>query len=269
MPAPIRASSARPLDGQRIVVTRAAETAGAGGGELTRRLADAGAEVISFAATRIERLDAAPLRDAIARIGEYGWVLFTSQNAVRIFLDELRAAGLGAGALAGLRVAAVGPATAAALGEAGITVAVEPERFTAEGLLEALARREDVRGARVLYATAQGARDVLPRGLAGLGAMVDRVAMYRSVPNDDAPGAEELRLRLERGEIALVVYAAGSAVDAFVTLLGLDAARRAPAASIGPATTEAALRAGLEVAVEAPESTIPGLAAAIVRRLGR
>jgi uroporphyrinogen III methyltransferase/synthase len=251
----------RPLFGRRIVVTRARSQAAS----LAERLAVVGAEVIEMPATRIEALDPAPLRKVIARLSDYEWVIFTSQNGVRIVWDELRAGGRDARALAGLKIAAVGPATAEALLDRGLAVDVVPPsgRFVAEGLLDALRDRLDVRGARVLYAAAEGARETLPDGLEELGATVDHVAIYRSVP--DGTGAARLRERLLDGDADLVSFTSASAVNAFVAAVGDDAARRVPTASIGPITSAAARDAGLDVDVEATESTIPGLVAAIVR----
>jgi uroporphyrinogen III methyltransferase / synthase len=248
----------RPLFGKRIVVTRARSQAAS----LSDRLAAAGATVIEMPATRIEPLDAAPLRDALSRLDEFGWIAFTSQNAVRLFWDALRESGRDARALSGAKLAAVGPATADALLARGLAVDVAPDRFVAEALLDALRGRRDVARARVLYATADGARDTLQLGLEELGATVERIDLYRSVL--DGAGAEELEHRLTAGGADLVTFTSASSVTNFVDAVGLDAARRAPAASIGPITSEAARAAGLDVAVEAIESTIPGLAAAIV-----
>jgi uroporphyrinogen III methyltransferase/synthase len=118
-----------------------------------------------------------------------------------------------------------------------------------------------VRGVRVLYAAAEGARETLEDGLQELGAIVDRIVTYRSAP--DGSGADALRARLETGEVDLITFTSGSSVKNFIAAVGEDAAKRAPAASIGPVTTAAAREAGLDVVVEASESTIPGLVAAI------
>src|SRR4029077_10630695 len=120
-------------------------------------------------ATQIARLDPAPLRAAIAVISDYDWLIFTSQNAISIFWEQLLGEGKDARALAGLKVAAVGPATAGALLEHGIAVDVIPNRFVAEGLLENLQAREDVSGKRVLYISAERAREVLAQGLKEIG----------------------------------------------------------------------------------------------------
>ncbi|MFL5575915.1 MAG: uroporphyrinogen-III C-methyltransferase [Gemmatimonadaceae bacterium] len=249
----------RPLFGRRVLVTRARARAGS----LAERLRALGADVTEAPATRIEPLDQAPLRRAVARLADYQWAVFTSQNAVTLFWEALRAEGRDARALAGVTVCAVGPATGEALLARGIAVDVVPRRFVAEGLLEALDGRGDLQAARVLYTTAQGARDVLPEGLAALGADVDVVRAYRSVP--DAEGAATLRAALERGEVDLVTLTSASAVHAYVDAVGAALAGRAPAASIGPITSEAARSAGLAVAAEAEESTIPGLVEAVLR----
>jgi uroporphyrinogen III methyltransferase/synthase len=243
----------RPLFGKRIVVTRARSQSAS----LTERLATAGSEVIEMPATRIEPLNEQLLNDVVARLSSYDWVIFTSQNAVRIFWDALRGAGLDARALAGVRVAVVGPATAAALLDHGLAVDVAPQRFVAESLLDELRARRDMHGSRVLYACAEGARNVLPDGLEELGAEVDRVMIYRSAP--DGEGASALRQRVIEGGADLVTFTSASAVQAFAAAVGIDVATRLPAACIGPITTGAARAAGFDVVLEASESTIGGL----------
>jgi uroporphyrinogen III methyltransferase/synthase len=247
----------RPLFGRRILVTRPAR-----GSALAARLTVLGADVLELPATTLERLDPEPLREALQWLDDYQWIVFTSQNAVGYFWEELRASGRDARALAGARLAAVGPATSAALLAHGLAVDVQAERFVAEGVLEALAGRDDVAGARVLYVTAEGARPVLRDGLEELGAIVESVALYRSVPNTTA--AAPLRDAVERDEVDLVTFTSASTVRAFVEAVGAELARRVPAASIGPATSEAARAAGLEVRVEAAEHDLDGLVAAVV-----
>jgi uroporphyrinogen III methyltransferase/synthase len=247
----------RPLFGKRIVVTRAAAQAA----PLSERLRELGADVIEMPATRIARLDLAPLRDAISRLDEYQWLVFTSQNAVAIFWEQMLGAGLDARALAGLKISAVGPATAGALLEHGVVVDVVPERFVAESLLEKLADRNDIRGASVLYVTADGAREVLPLGLEDLGASVSVIPAYRSI--NDAAGASRLVAALESGNVDLVTFTSASGVRGYVEAVGEELARRAPAASMGPVTTEAVTTAGIELRCEAKISTIDGLVDAI------
>jgi len=142
---------------------------------------------------------------------------------------------------------------------------VVPARFVAEGLLDALGRRDDVRGARFLHIAAADARDVLAAGLDRLGAVVDTIVAYRSVP--DVDGARAAADALARGEVDYVAYASGGAVKAFVDAVGAVASKGA-AACIGPITAAAARDAGLRVAVESATSTTAALADAIVADWG-
>ena len=249
----------RPLFGWRILVTRAQSPAST----LAAQLAEAGAEVVELPATRIEALDPGRVRGAIAHLEAYDWIAFTSQKGVELFWDVLRGSGLDARALAALRVIAVGPATAGALLDRGIAADLTPERFVAEGLLEALAQRADVPRTRVLYVAAEGARDVLPNGLNALGARVDIVPLYRSVA--DAASNEAMRgFVLGRDERSLVTFTSASAVHALFAAVGKEACAGVPAATIGPATSAAAREAGFDVCVEASRSTIPNLVEEIV-----
>lgn len=249
----------RPLHGWRILVTRAQVPSSTLGEQLTT----AGAEVVEVSSIAIEPLDPGRARGAIAHLDAYQWIVFTSQNAVDLFWKLLREQELDARALAGLRVAAVGPATAGALASHGLVPDVTPGRFVAEGMLDALHSRDDVRGARVLYVAAEGARDVLPNGLRALGASVDVVPLYRSVP--DPGSAEAMRaFAREASAMSLIAVTSASAVRAFVNAAG-ETARDVAVASIGPVTSAAAREAGLEVAVEAATSTMPGLVAAIIQ----
>jgi uroporphyrinogen III methyltransferase/synthase len=249
----------RPLFGKRIVVTRATQQAPI----LSEKLRELGAEVIEMPATQIARLDLAPLRAAIDTISDQDWLIFTSQNGVAIFWEQLLGRGKDSRALAGLKIAAVGPATAGALLEHGIAVDVIPQRFVAEGLLEIMRARDDVAGSKVLYVTAEGARDLLPAGLREIGANLTVIEAYRSIP--DGAGVEKLARAIEAGKVDLATFTSGSAVRGYVDAVGEELALEVPAASIGPQTSEALREVGIEVKVEAEESTIDGLVATVLR----
>ena len=249
----------RPLFGKRIVVTRATQQAPI----LSEKLRELGADAIEMPATQIARLDLGPLRTSIDRIADYDWLIFTSQNAVAIFWEQLLGRGKDSRALAGLRIAAVGPATAGALLEHGITVDVIPQRFVAEGLLEMLGERGDVSGSQVLYITAEGARDVLPAGLREMGAELAIIEAYRTIP--DGEGAATLARAIEAGKVDLATFTSASAVRGYIDAVGEDLALKVPAASIGPQTSDALREAGIEVEAEAKESTIDGLVSAVLR----
>ena len=251
-----------PLFDKRIVVTRASAQAGG----LRAALSELGAEVIEMPALRVVPLDPEPLREALDRIDEYDWVMFTSQNAVAFLWEALRVRGRDARALAGRKLACVGRATADTLLARGLAADVVPGRYVAEGVLEALEERDDVRDSRVLYIAAEGARDVLPAGLGSLGCRVDVVNVYRTA--SDGAGAGALRDALASGRVDVVTFASASAVRGFIDAVGPELARRAPALSIGPVTSEAIKEAGITLAGEAAEATIPALAAAAVALLG-
>jgi uroporphyrinogen III methyltransferase/synthase len=247
----------RPLAGARIVVTRARAQASS----LSARLRELGADVIEMPAIRVEPLDPGPLDRALAVAPGYDWMIFTSQNAVEIVWGAMRARGLDARTLGGVRIAAIGRATADALLDHGMAADVVPQRFVAESLVEALETRGDVSGRRVLLPRAADARDVLPDGLRALGAEVDVVPIYRTMM--DGEGAARVAARLTAGDVDLVTLTSSSTARYFVDAVGADAARAAPVASIGPVTSAAARALGLRVAVEAEESTIAGLIAAL------
>ena len=166
----------RPLSGVSVAVTRARAQASG----LASRLRSLGAEVVEAPAIRIS-----PLEGSLPDLRSYDLVCLTSPNGARLLLERMASAGIDARALSGARIAAIGPGTAGALREHGLIADVVPERFVAEGLVEALA---DVPVARALVARAAEARDVLPDALRERGAEVDVVALYETVaePLSDA-----------------------------------------------------------------------------------
>jgi Uroporphyrinogen-III synthase len=206
-----------PLFGRRVVVTRASAQASG----MRDALSALGAEVLELPALRIEPLDRTGLRAAVGRIAEYDWVVVTSQNAVGFLWDALYAEGKDVRALAGCRVACVGRSTSDALLARGLLADVIPQRFVAEAVLETLKARDDVRGRRVLYVAAEGARELLPDGLRQLGCTVDVIRAYRSV--SDGTGADVLRDALDAGNVDLVTFASASAVRDIVEAVGARA----------------------------------------------
>src|SRR5438132_207846 len=225
-----------------------------------------GAEVVLAPTIRIEPLaDLEPLRRALSRLADYRWTVFTSQNTVHVVLECLSAWGLSAHRFAQTRVAAIGPATADALGAAGVRVELVPAGYIAESLVDALATRDSLGGARVLIPRAATARDALPAGLEALGAQVDVIPVYRTVP---ALGdCATLRQALLAGQVDVVTFTASSIVDHFVTAVGADAARsgRFGVAAIGPVTAETARGYGMTVVVEPAQYTTAGLVEALVQ----
>lgn len=249
-----------PLAGRHILVTRAGDA----GARLAASLEELGARVTHVPLTRIEMVDREGLAWRLAA-RTHDWVIFTSANAVRAAVDAALVAAPAGGlaeALAGIQVASVGKVTAEALHDQGIAPVVVPGRFDAEALLEALAERDDVRGRRFLHPAAAGASEVLGAGLAALGAAVETVIAYASVP--DEAGAAALRRVMSLDHVDLATFLAPSAVEAWVAALGPEQAIEIPAASIGPVTTAALTQHHIRVLVEPDEATAPRLVEAIV-----
>lgn len=255
----------RPLFGRRVVTTRARAQAS----ELTGRLQALGAEVIELPTIRIfPPDDPAPLQSAVAGCpGSWEWVLFTSVNGVSAFFSELANQGKDARALAGTRVAAIGPATAKALQARGLSVDLQPTKFVAEKVLEALLASGPVAGQRILLPRAAEARDVLPNGLRRAGARVQTVAAYKTHP-ELATGQEGVLADLSAGRIDAVTFTSSSTVRNFVGLLPPDCwekvARSCVLASIGPVTSDTLRAHGGEPTVQADEHTIGGLVKALL-----
>ena len=260
----------RPLAGLRVLVTRTREQAS----ELSRALAAQGAEPVELPTIEIEQtFDAGEVEAAMRdlRTAAFGWMVFTSANAVSIFMARVSDAGLDARVFGRTRIAAIGPGTADALERHGLRADLVPERYVAEGLLEAMAPRV-MRGERVLLPRAEGARDVLVSGLEARGAAVRELRLYRAVTPAE-PRLEGLR-RLRAGEIDVVAVASSSSVRGLVELLRGTAApddggdplaplRACRIAAIGPVTAAAVREHGLEVAAEAEQHTIEGLVRAV------
>jgi uroporphyrinogen III methyltransferase/synthase len=256
----------RPLFGKRVLVTRSREQAGS----LSALLLEYGAEPVEVPVLEIappESYD--PLDGAIGRLSGYDWVVFTSANGVKAFMGRLEALGLDVRALAGPRLAAIGPATAQELRGYHLKVDLVPPEYVAEEVVAALLST-GVAGRRVLLPRADLARDLLAVELEKAGALVDNVMAYRTVPA--AGDLARLRERLSAGEIDVVTFTSSSTVRYLLAGLGDDGASlltRPLVACIGPITAKTARELGLRVDVVAAEHTIPGLVEALAERVPR
>jgi uroporphyrinogen III methyltransferase/synthase len=247
---------ARPLFGRSVVVTRAREQVSG----LRLRLEELGAEVLELPAIEIR-----PIEFTVPDLAGYEWLVFTSANGVRSFFDDgLAAAGLDARALAGVRIAVIGPGTDRALARHGLRADLVPERFVAESLLDAFPE-PDRPGARVLLARAEVARDVLPDGLAARGYDVQVLPVYRTVPATPDPTLLE---RVREGRFDAVTFTSSSTVDNFCAQVGTLPDPQPMALSIGPVTSATAVERGLRIAAEADEHTIDGLVATLLSAFG-
>jgi uroporphyrinogen III methyltransferase/synthase len=245
----------RPLFGRRIVVTRAREQAS----ELRMRLEQLGAEVIELPSIALE-----PVEFSLPALDQYDWLVFTSANGVHAFFEQgLAGAGLDSRALAGVRVAAIGPGTTDAIAARGVRADLVPPRFVAESLLAAFPD-PDRAGAKVLIARAESARDVLPDGLAARGYQVEVLPVYRTVPVE--PDAGDVA-RVRAGEVDAFTFTSSSTVKNFCDAVGSITGAQPSVISIGPVTSRTAGECGLHVDAEADPHTIDGLVAAILTTL--
>ncbi len=247
-----------PLFGRRIVVTRARHQAEAFGGTL-RAL---GADVIEIPAIEIvPPADHGPLDHAIAELGSYDWLIFTSANGVRHFTDRLDQSRQDLRALRA-RICAIGEATRGAIAALHLKVDLMGEEFVAESLVEAF-RAIDLAGKRALLPRAAVARDILPQKLRERGACVDVVEAYRTVaPESLAKQVAEVFTSGRKPD--WITFTSSSTVQNFVRAAGVDVLRDVKVASIGPVTSAAAKKAGLQISVQARVFTSDGLVAAIL-----
>jgi uroporphyrinogen III methyltransferase/synthase len=252
----------RPLWGKTVVVTRSRAQAS----RLTALLAAAGARCLEAPTLKIAPPDdEGPLNAALAGLSGFDWIIFTSANGVAAFMSRLREMGKDARALGRARIAAIGPATAQALEEHGLNADVVPDSFVAEELLAALSPHI-VPGDQVLLARAQEAREVLPEGLAQLGAQVSVAPVYQAQAPTALP--PEVAAALESGRVDVLTFTSSATVHNFAKLVGEAAfkklAQNAAVAAIGPITAATLKEYGITPQIQPEEFTIPALAAAVV-----
>jgi len=253
----------RPLWGKRIVVTRSRQQASA----FVKLLSEAGA-----ACLEVPTIELAPPDDgyraldaALSELPRYDWIIFTSPNGVQAFFPRLWESGFDARSLGGCKLAAIGTATAQALGDFRLKADLVPTDFRAEGLVAALA--PVVRpGSTVLLPRAQVAREVLPQELEKRGVLVNVVPAYKTVAPAGLP--PEAEAALGRGEVDVLTFASSSTVTNFAALVGEDRfkelGKKAVIAAIGPVTSQTLARYGLTPQIQSDPYTIPALTRAIV-----
>jgi uroporphyrinogen III methyltransferase/synthase len=252
----------RPLFGKTILVTRAREQASA----FRALLEERGARCLEFPTIEVAAPPTwEPLDRALKSIDRYQWVIFTSVNGVRFLFQRLEALGEDVRALRGIRLAAIGPKTAAALEERGLRLDLVPSEYRAEAVIDALGEAE-IRGRRFLLPRAAKARELLPEKLVEMGGEVDVVTAYETVRPSEK--AEEVRRLLREGAIHCITFTSSSTVENFIAMVGDDhlpsLLAKAVVACIGPITAETARKHDLTVEIIPDEYTIEALTAALV-----
>lgn len=248
----------KPLFGKKIVVTRTRQQSSV----MAEKLASLGARAIEFPTIEIKKAeDLSKLHTSIKRLSDYDWIVFTSQNGISIFFEELLARGKDVRALGSAKVAVIGKATEDELGNYGIKADLVPDKYVQESLLEKL-QEAGVKGKKILLPCAEEARDLLSRGLYNAGAELDRIHVYSAVK----PADIDHTLIDEVKSADMITFASSSTVRNFFEIVPEVQGKLA---SIGPVTSETIVELGHEVAVDSEIFTIPGLIEGIVDYYGK
>ncbi len=205
------------------------------------------------------------MRELVQDAHSYDWIIFTSPNGVEAFFEMFFKLYDDAREIGGAKIAAIGPATAQRVRDFHLKVDLQPEEFVAESIVREFQKQGGVENLRILLARAETARDVLPKELSKLGAIVDEAFAYRTVPETrDITGA---RQRFLDEGADLITFTSSSTVENFLAL-GLPWPKGMQIASIGPITSKTARDNGLKIDIEARQHDIAGLVQAIRKFFG-
>lgn len=248
-----------PLFGKRIAVTRTRRQAG----ELVESLRALGADAYELPTIRIEPApNKREFYELVADSHVYDWIVFTSPNGVDAFFKAFYEIFRDARDIGGARIAAIGPATAARVTAYHLQVDLQPEKYVAEAIIDALQKEVSVENLKFLLPRAEGAREALAVELTKLGAIVDEAVAYRTVPETEDVSGGIKRFREEGADF--ITFTSSSTAENFAALkLSLPAHLKT--ASIGPVTSKTMRKLGLDVDIEAPQHDIPGLVEAICK----
>lgn len=257
----------KPLFGRRIAVTRARGQAS----EFSKLLREHGAEPIEFPTIKVtspESFDA--LDEAIDNLESYDWLILTSSNGVRFFLERLKVRDRDIRDLKGIKICAIGPGTAGEIEKLAIKVDFVPTEYRAEAIVDGL-KISGIKGKNFLLPRAEEAREVLPREIRNFGGSVDVVTAYRSVtPINDR---EKMKDLLKEGKIDLITFTSSSTVRNFTEIFDGDEVtsliKGITVASIGPITAETAGNLGIKTVIMPKKYTIAALTEAIVSYFSR
>ena len=254
----------RPLFGRRVVVTRRSEQAGS----FAQRLTELGADVLEVPTIKITRpKETDAIVDALLGLNAYDWLVFTSVNGVTAFFDIFFRRFQDMRDIGGVRIAAVGPATAAKLRELHLQVDLTPDEFTGKKIAAAFAKFQSIENLKMCLLRAEVANPDLPKALEELGAIVDDIAIYKTVAETEDPAGAGAAM-LESGA-DWITFTSGSTVEHFHARFDLPKLlKKFPQmklASIGPETSKAIRALGLEPALEAKAHTTEGLLAALLK----
>lgn len=247
----------RPLFGLKVLVARPAEQASA----LAERLAELGADVLLQPAIEIsDPPDWEAVDNALSRLAQFDWLVFSSANGVRYALERLFATGRDARHLGSIKLAAIGPGTADELARYHLTADLVPSEFRAESLAEALSN--DAAGKCFLLARASRGREVLAEQLRAAGGLVEQIVVYSST-DVQTPDSQMARL-LSVGKIDWIAVTSSAIARSLAAMFGSEL-HKSRLASISPVTSTTLRELGFEPSAEATQYTMPGVADAIVQ----
>ncbi|MBI5327504.1 MAG: uroporphyrinogen-III C-methyltransferase [Deltaproteobacteria bacterium] len=252
----------KPLFGKRIIVTRSREQAS----DFSVLLEQYGAEPIEF-----PTIETVPPKDwkevdrAIKNLSRYDWAIFTSINGVKYFIERLKKQDKDIRELKGIKICAIGPATAKAIEDVGIKVDLLPKEYRAESIIQGLGKSK-IKGKRFLLPRALKAREVLPEEIKRLGGKVDVVTAYRTIKPKEK--TDEMRKMFQEKKISVITFTSSSTVENFASMFKKGEIpalfNEAKVACIGPITKDTAAGLGIKTDIMPTKYTIPSLTEAIV-----
>lgn len=242
----------------RILVTRPREQAAA----FVAELQSIGADPIYLPTITIKPADDLSLLDkALLQLDKYAWLVLTSANAAQVVLDRMAAIEISTLPYE-LRVAAIGPKTAAKLTTAGISPDYVPDQYIAEAIITGLG---ELTGSWVLLPTADIAHDTLPKAIQAAHGIPHVITVYHTeLAKPDAQGLAELTAGVD-----VITFTSGSTVQNFFILCrnadidALNLPCNPVIACIGPKTAQTAQDMGFRVDIIADPHTTTGLVASI------
>ncbi|MCX8068948.1 MAG: uroporphyrinogen-III synthase, partial [Thermodesulfovibrionales bacterium] len=251
----------KPLFGHRILITR----------EYSydyEILEDLGAEIFGFPTIKtVEPLDYTELDKAIDDIEQYNWLVFSSVKGFSFFFNRLIHKGRDIRDLKGIKLCAVGPKTAESINKMGLKVDLIPSEFNSEGLIKTfLGIYENLKGIKILLPRPDNARDLFPEMIRKEGAIIDTPTAYRVIKPERH--GKRLQRFLKEGRITIATFTSAATFNNFLDIMGneaLDFLKGLTIASIGPVTTKAIEKRGLNVSIQPNEATIKAMSKAIVK----
>jgi len=243
----------KPLFGKKILITRQKAQAE----DFVKLIEEAGAIPVKFPVIETVHPDSwNALDDSIKKLGSYNWIIFTSANGVRFFMERLKFNGKDIRELKGIKICAIGPKTAAFVESLGIKADIMPEEYIAEGVIKEMFKI-GIEGEKILLPRASAARDILPREIKKMGAEIDVADAYKTVK--PAAEAEEIKELFKKGGVDMITFTSSSTVKNFMSFFndsekGLIA--DAVIASIGPITAKTVEEFGFKSDIVADEYTI-------------